>query len=73
MMENCEIRLGLISAVVREQKETRGKLERLRIQLESKREALERPKKARRRKICRIELERVCLGLERLSSGGSNL
>ena len=41
-MEDCEVRLGLISMVVIEQRETQGKLQRTRIQLEKKREALEK-------------------------------
>ena len=60
-MENCEIRLGLISAVFREQKETRGKLERLRIQLESKREALERLKEEKDLRVKKVERAKAFL------------
>ena len=60
-MENCEIRLGLISAVVREQRETRGKLARLRIQLESKREALERLKEEKALRVKKVERAKAFL------------
>ena len=60
-MENCEIRLGLILAVVREQKETRGKLARLRIQLESKREALERLKEEKALRVKKVERAKAFL------------
>ena len=40
-MEDCEMRLGLVSVVVSEQKEAQGTLERRRIELETRRVALE--------------------------------
>ena len=43
-MEDCEVRLGLVSVVVREQREAQGKLERTRIELETRKAALERMK-----------------------------
>ena len=66
-MEDCEVRLGLVSLVVGEQREARGKLERRRIELERKKEALERMKEEVGLRGRRVE--RAKAFLEGLKSG----
>ena len=70
-MEDCEVRLGLISVVVIEQREALGKLERTRIKLETKREALERMKEEMTLRGTRVE--RAKAFLEGLKVDGSIL
>ena len=60
-MEDCEVRLGLISVVVREQREALGKLKRRKIQLETKREALVKMKEEMTLRGRRVEKAKAFL------------
>ena len=66
-MEDCEVRLGLVSVVVREQREAQGKLERTRIELETRKAALERMKAEK--SLRRRRVERAKVFLEGLKAG----
>ena len=66
-MEDCEVRLGLVSVVVREQREAQGKLEKTKIELEVRRSALERMKaeislRSRRMERAKVFLEGLKAG-----------